>query len=158
MSVVVRRIGRCSFPLGEISSLMMHERTWGTPLSIVANCITIDRRSISAFRHNRSTYDLHGNVLRTALRGWQTSVEKRETWEIDLQVSVSALIKDGAEPRSNPGRNDPSTGGGSVGWPVQPEMTWQRRYPPLALLNTTPNIQLTCNAPRGQSTTKSPRV
>ena len=43
MSVVVRTIGRCSFPSGKISSLMMHERTWGTALSIVANCMTVER-------------------------------------------------------------------------------------------------------------------
>lgn len=40
MSVVVRIMGRCSFPSGEINSLTIHERTWGTVLSTVASWIT----------------------------------------------------------------------------------------------------------------------
>lgn len=48
-SVIVSMIVMCWFPAGEIGSLTMHGRTWGTDLSIVASCI--------AEKHGRLSFE-----------------------------------------------------------------------------------------------------
>ena len=109
MSVVVRMIGRRWFPSGEISSLMMHERTWGRVLSIVANWMTVDCQDIVKSYVNlwgdSLTYHFDEGFLEIALRGWRTSVEGMETWRLSRCYRSACQIDDGTKPRSSLGRN-----------------------------------------------------
>ena len=88
--------------VGEIGSLMMHKRTWGTVLSTAASRETIDRDVGSLHVRFGATYHFRGGFLETPLRGQRTGVETgewvRERKSLNARSATEANLDDRSSP------------------------------------------------------------